>query len=116
MPLLFSYGTLQEEDVQLFAFGRLLEGSRDELPGFEPSSVAIEDQEVIARLGRTHHANVTLNGRSDSRVPGTVFDVTETELEAADRFEQPFNYERISVTLASGRQAWVYVEARSRRT
>ena len=116
MPLLFSYGTLQQDDVQLSAFGRLLEGSKDELPGFEPSLVAIEDQEVIARLGRAHHANVTFNGKNDSRVNGTVFEVTDTELEAADRFERPFNYGRITVTLASGKQAWVYVEARAKRT
>jgi hypothetical protein len=37
MPLLFSYGTLQQEDVQWSTFGRLLEGQRDELPGFERS-------------------------------------------------------------------------------
>ncbi len=35
MPLLFSYGTLQQEDVQLSTFGRLLQGQRDELLGFE---------------------------------------------------------------------------------
>ena len=116
MPLLFSYGTLQQDDVQLSAFGRLLLGSKDELPGYERSSVPIEDQQVIVRLGRTHHANVIFNGRSDSRVSGTVFEITDTELEAADQFERQFNYERIRVTLASGKQAWVYVDARSRRT
>ena len=116
MPLLFSYGTLQEEDVQLSAFGRPLKGSRDELRGFEPSLVAIEDEQVIARLGRTHHANVTFNGRNDSRVQGTVFDVTDAELDAADRFERPFKYVRIRATLASGKEAWVYVDARSRPT
>jgi hypothetical protein len=41
MPLLFSYGTLQQEDVQLSTFGRLLHGQRDELPGFEQSFVRI---------------------------------------------------------------------------
>src|SRR5438132_13984378 len=109
MPLLFSYGTLQQDDVQLSGFGHLLQGSEDELPGFELSSVPIEDPQVIARLGLTHHASVTFSGRSDSRVQGTVFDVTDDELDAADRFERPFNYERIHVTLASEKQAWVYV-------
>ncbi|HTI40429.1 MAG TPA: gamma-glutamylcyclotransferase family protein [Vicinamibacterales bacterium] len=113
MPLLFSYGTLQQADVQLATFGRLLQGSKDELPGYERSAVAIEDVQVIARLGRTHHANITFNGRSDSRVPGTVFEVADAELDAADRFERPFNYQRIGVTLASGKEAWVYVAART---
>ena len=111
MPLLFSYGTLQEGSVQLSAFGRRLQGQRDDLPGFEPSLVAIEDPIVAATLGRTHHANVTHNGRSDSRVRGTVFEVTDAELAAADRFEEPFAYRRTAVTLASGKRAWVYVSA-----
>ena len=43
MPLLFSYGTLQQPNVQRSTFGRLLRGHADELPGFEPSLVEIED-------------------------------------------------------------------------
>jgi hypothetical protein len=113
MPLLFSYGTLQEEKVQLATFARLLEGQKDELVGFEPSLVKIEDPQVVAAGGRSHHANVTFNGRSDSRVSGTVFEVTEAELAAADAYEQRAAYTRISARLVSGREAWVYVEARS---
>jgi hypothetical protein len=33
MPLLFSYGTLQQEGVQRATFGRLLKGSADALVG-----------------------------------------------------------------------------------
>jgi gamma-glutamylcyclotransferase (GGCT)/AIG2-like uncharacterized protein YtfP len=113
MPLLFSYGTLQEERVQLSTFGRLLRGERDELPGFEGSLVRIEDPQVAAASGRTHHANVTFNGRSDSRVSGMVFEVTDAELDAADQYEQSAAYTRIAVRLASGKQAWVYVDGRS---
>src|ERR671921_1725341 len=102
MPLLFSYGTLQQERVQLSTFGRLLQGDRDELPGFEPSLVPIADPEAAAAAGRTHHANVTFNGRSDSRVAGTVYEVTDAELEAADRYERTAAYVRIAATLASG--------------
>ena len=113
MPLLFSYGTLQHDDVQLSTFGRLLQGQRDELAGFEPSLVRIEDPQSVAISGKTHHANVTFNGRSDSRVSGTVFEVTDAELAAADKYEQLAAYKRISATLVSGKQAWMYVEARS---
>ena len=109
MPLLFSYGTLQEDDVQLSTFGRLLQGQRDELPGWEPSSVRIEDPQLVATSGRTHHANVTFNGRDDGRVRGTVFEVTEAELAAADRYEERAAYKRVSVLLASGKTAWVYI-------
>lgn len=113
MPLLFSYGTLQQEDVQVSTFGRLLQGQLDELPAFEQSSVRIQDPQVVAASGRTHHANVTFNGRNDSRVSGTVFEITDAELAAADEYEQLAAYKRILATLASGKQAWVYVEARS---
>ncbi|MGH7494988.1 MAG: gamma-glutamylcyclotransferase family protein [bacterium] len=112
MPLLFSYGTLQQENVQLSTFGRLLQGHRDELLGFEQSFVKIEDSHVVAASGRTHHANVTFNGRNDSRVSGTLFEITDTELAAADQYEQLAAYKRIAATLASGKQAWVYVDAR----
>lgn len=113
MPLLFSYGTLQEEPVQLSTFGRLLRGHKDGLPGFEPTSVRIEDPQVVAASGRTHHANVTFNGKHDSRITGTVFEITDAELAAADQYEQLAGYTRAMVTLSSGKRAWVYVYART---
>lgn len=113
MPLVFSYGTLQLEGVQLSTFGRLLHGWRDELPGFEPSLVPIEDPQVVATSGKTHHDNATFNGRSDSRVRGTVFEITDAELAAADQYERAAAYKRVAARLVSGREAWVYVDARS---
>jgi gamma-glutamylcyclotransferase (GGCT)/AIG2-like uncharacterized protein YtfP len=114
MPLLFSYGTLQQEDVQLATFGRLLQGRGDELPGFEQSSIEIEDPQFVAASGRTHRANITFKGGNDTRASGTVFEITDAELAAADRYEQRAAYKRVPVVLASGKQAWVYVDARSR--
>jgi hypothetical protein len=111
MPLLFSYGTLQQEDVQLATFGRPLDGERDQIVGFDPSSVKIEDAEVAARLGKTHHANVEFNGNENRRVPGMVFEVTDAELARVDEYEAPFLYKRVTAMLTSGRQAWVYVHA-----
>ena len=113
MPLLFSYGTLQKEDVQRTTFGRSLHGSVDVLVGFERSLVKIENPQVAAACGATHHANAVYNGRDDSHVSGTVFDVTSSELDAADQYERPSAYERVLGTLVSGRQAWVYVHSRS---
>jgi hypothetical protein len=109
MPLLFSYGTLQREDVQLTTFGRRLDGQIDELIGFEPSSVRIDDPDLIATLGKSHHANVTFTGSEESRVPGMVFEVSDSELARVDAYEAPFLYERLTARLASGREAWVYV-------
>jgi hypothetical protein len=113
VALLFSYGSLQQDDVQLSTFGRRLRGRADELAGFLPSLVKIEDPQEAAASGKTHHANVSFDGRDDSRVSGTVFEVTDAELAAADRYEEPAGYERICVTLVSGKQAWVYVHGHS---
>ena len=108
MPLLFSYGTLQQHDVQRATFGRVLHGEIDELPGFELSAVPIDDAEVIAATGATHYANVVENGQPASRVRGTAFAITDAELAAADDYEAPAAYSRILVSLVSGRRAWVY--------
>jgi GNAT superfamily N-acetyltransferase/gamma-glutamylcyclotransferase (GGCT)/AIG2-like uncharacterized protein YtfP len=113
MPLLFSYGTLQEENVQLCTFGRLLHGQKDELVGFKQSFVKIRDPHLVTSTGKAHHANAAFNGRDDSRVSGTVFEITDAELTAADQYEQLADYQRIAATLASGKQVWVYVDARN---
>jgi gamma-glutamylcyclotransferase (GGCT)/AIG2-like uncharacterized protein YtfP len=109
MPFIFSYGTLQHDEVQRIAFGRTLPGRPDDLPRYEPSVVKIEDARVAAALCRTHHANVAFNGKDDSRVPGTVYEITDLELASADRFEAPVSYRRVAATLASGVEAWVYL-------
>ena len=100
MPFLFSYGTLRLPDVQRATFGRLLEGEQDALVGFELSTA------------RTH-ANVTSTGRPEDRVPGVVFEITDADLAAADRYEQRASFGRIGAVLASGRPAWVYVDVGS---
>ena len=99
MPLLFSYGTLQQEDVQRETFDRVLVGQPDALTGFELSR---------SRDGR--HATVKYNGKPTSRVEGTVYEVTDAELVEADGYEQPDGYSRTQVTLASGKPAWVFSE------
>lgn len=111
MPLLFSYGTLQQEAVQRSTFGRSLRGAPDELVGFEQAVFMVEDPQFVAASGKADHAIVKFNGRPDSRVRGTVLEVTDAELAQADRYE-PAGYTRVSTVLASGKQAWVYADAR----
>jgi hypothetical protein len=112
MPLLFSYGTLQQENVQLKTFGRPLAGEKDELLGFEQSWLRIEDPQVVATSGKTHHPILKFNGRRASRIAGTVFEITDAELADADRYEVAA-YKRVEASLASGKKAWVYVDAAS---
>jgi Gamma-glutamyl cyclotransferase, AIG2-like len=112
MPLLFSYGTLQQATKQLSTFGRLLQGQPDALLGFEQSVLKIEDPAFVAASGKAHHAIVKFNGSRDSLVNGTVFEVTDDELASADAYE-PAGYARVMARLASGREAWVYAEAQT---
>jgi gamma-glutamylcyclotransferase (GGCT)/AIG2-like uncharacterized protein YtfP len=107
--LLFSYGTLQQESVQLAQFGRKLEGRPDTMPGWRTAMVEITDPGVIAKSGKTHHPIVMPGGKDDS-VAGIVFEVTRQELAAADAYEVA-DYKRVAAPLASGVTAWVYVKA-----
>jgi len=109
--LLFSYGTLQIDAVQLSTFGRKLVGTPDALPGFAQSMMKIEDAEVVATSGKTHHPIVAFTGRDTDSVRGTVFQITEEELRNADKYEVAA-YRRIAAILRSGARAWVYVDAR----
>jgi hypothetical protein len=109
--LLFSYGTLQLESVQLATFGRKLTGSQDALPGFSLSLLKIEDPDVIVKSGKTDHPIIKFTGRSSDVVQGTVFQITSEELANADKYEVAA-YKRASVALASGRRAWVYADVR----
>ena len=108
---LFSYGTLQLDAVQRSTFGRLLDGSADVLPGFEQAMVLIEDADVVATSGQTHHPILCFSGNPAHSVAGKVFRISPEELAQADRYEVAA-YRRVSVTLASGLQAWVNVDAR----
>lgn len=92
-------------------FGRLLEGKADELIGFEQSAITLDDPQVVAISGKSNHVIVKFNSREDSRVAGTVFEITDEELLRADQYECA-PYERVAAMLASGKQAWVYADAR----
>ena len=107
---LFSYGTLQQEEVQLATFGRKLDGRADSLPGYATSLFEITDAEVIATSGKTHHLMARPTGNSHDEVEGVAFSITQAELAAADTYEVSA-YKRIAVQLKSGRKAFVYVGA-----
>jgi hypothetical protein len=54
---------------------------------------------------------VPCTGLRSDRIDGTVFEIADVELAAADEYEVAA-YKRIAVVLASGLDAWVYVDAR----
>jgi gamma-glutamylcyclotransferase (GGCT)/AIG2-like uncharacterized protein YtfP len=106
VTLLFSYGTLQDRNVQIANFGRELVGRTDTLPGYARTMVAIDDPEVVRVSGASHHPNAEPSNGDTIR--GTVFEITEEELAAADRYEAAGRYHRVAVKLASGVDAWMY--------
>jgi gamma-glutamylcyclotransferase (GGCT)/AIG2-like uncharacterized protein YtfP len=113
MPRLFSYGTLQQENVQLATFGRRLIGVSDALVGYRQSVATIQDPEVVRTSGKTHHPIVAYTGKSEDRVPGALFEISDAELARADAYEVAA-YVRVKAPLASGLEAWVYVDARGK--
>ena len=94
--MLFSYGTLQDHEVQVSTFGRTLIGERDALPEYRQITFG-------------PYMNVQFTGHQSDSVEGTRFEVTRAELEEADIYEATADYKRIQVQLKSGRFAWVYL-------
>lgn len=109
--LLFSYGNLQYKHVQIANFGREPAGREDALPGYARRMITISDAKAVAASGESHYANAEPSSDPEAVVSGTVFEITEHELAAADKYEEVAEYRRISVRLRSGDQAWVYVFA-----
>lgn len=54
-----------------------------------------------------------MTNRTDARVSGTVFEITDAELVSADGYERRAGYDRAPVRLASGDEAWVYSHPQS---
>ncbi len=107
---LFSYGTLQQPQVQLSRLGRRLDGTPDVLSGYRTDWVTITDPNVIAASGSDRHPIVRHTGESSDSVPGTVFTLSPVELAAADHYEVE-DYRRVLARLGSGTDAWVYLAA-----
>ncbi|MBF5094460.1 gamma-glutamylcyclotransferase [Azospirillum sp. INR13] len=107
---LFSYGTLQQENVQLASFGRRLAGRADAMPGYRRDMLEITDPEVIRTSGKRFHPVVSKSANPADEVAGTLFEITAEELAAADSYEVA-DYRRVVVRLKSGAEAWVYVKA-----
>lgn len=105
---LFSYGTLQQRDVQLATYGRELEGSPDALAGHVLAPLVIDDPHVVDVSGKEVHTIARPSGSPEDRIAGVVFQLSEEELAATDAYETSA-YTRVELALESGRMAYVYV-------
>lgn len=110
MEKLFSYGTLQLENVQRETFGRILNGMQDTLLGYVLGEVKIRDPAVIKKSGKDIHPILKYTGDPKDGVAGMVFEITQAELEQADDYEVA-EYARVKAVFESGQEAWVYADA-----
>lgn len=106
---LFSYGTLQDENVQITTFGRKLIGSPDQLTGYKLIDLQITDPHVISVSGKEVHQILQKTENENDMVSGVIFEITEQELLQADSYEVD-DYKRVLLKLNSGKSAWIYVD------
>jgi len=99
MEYLFTYGTLQDTQVQEYIFGRILEGQSDSVLGFKVLENAVYGKYALAQQ----------TSNLEDETPGVVYEVTLSELKKADVYETSA-YRREKFPLKSGKQAWIYVE------
>jgi gamma-glutamylcyclotransferase (GGCT)/AIG2-like uncharacterized protein YtfP len=108
MENLFSYGTLQQENVQLENFGRVLNGSDDILQGYIIKQTEISDEHVLKTSNKKFHPILFFTGNGKDEINGKVFKISSSELFKADSYEVD-QYKRIEVILKSDKKSWVYV-------
>lgn len=106
--LLFSYGTLQLEKVQIGNYGRVLKGEPDRLIGYKTEKLKIIDPIVLARSQLGYHLIAVKSSNKADFIQGTLFQITSKELTETDNYEVS-EYHRIFETFESGKKAWVYV-------
>lgn len=109
MPFLFSYGTLQKEQVQIATFGRLLKGTHDKLFGYQLHFVEITDLEVLRKSEQKFHPILKYTGNIKDTVEGVLFEVTDAEITLADQYEVD-DYKRIELLFESKKRGFIYVE------
>ena len=99
---LFTYGTLQDQEVQKMLFNNVLEGGEDILLGYR-----VSDNLIAGRYPSLIHTN-----KEEHSVRGKVYAVNGAELLKADIYEGEA-YNRKKVGLLSGKSAWVYLGKQS---
>lgn len=110
MEKLFSYGTLQQPEVQLATFGRLLQGQPDQLPGYITAMLKISDPDIVKISGKAYHPVLRYTGNQTEQVTGMVFDISTEELQRADSYEAA-DYARTAAVTLSGITCWIYTAA-----
>jgi len=99
LEYLFSYGTLQDLQVQQYIFGRLLQGKADAALGFKKLENAVYGKYPLI---------INTNNPKD-KVAGIAYEMTKADLKKADIYETSA-YKRQKFPLESGDEAWIYIK------
>ncbi len=105
---LFSYGTLQLENVQIKTYGRKLVGFKDVLESYKLEQLKITDKDVLAKSQQEYHPIAIPSKDKEDCIEGVIFEITEQELIQTDSYEVS-DYKRVLETFQSGKKAWIYI-------
>lgn len=109
---LFSYGTLQFENVQLENYGRTLSGSKDVLNYYKLEQVEITNKEVLTKSKQRFHPIAIPSKNKDDFIEGVIFEITAQELQQTDDYEVS-DYKRVLALFESGKKAWIYISTQN---
>lgn len=99
----FSYGTLQDPEVQKELYNRVLEGQPDRISGYVLESINLPD----SSFNYISYSIAKLTGNPQDIIEGFVFYLSEHELKITDTYESEA-YERFKIKLDSGIEAIMY--------
>lgn len=106
--LLFSYGPLNSNELQLKHYGRAFLGREDILSGYLFNNTEINGAHLIANP-TTKLQMARKSSEKNSKIKGMVYEITGEELVKTDRL-LAFNAKRVMVTTDLGSEVWVYIE------
>ena len=78
------------------------------LKGYRIDDLEITDSDVIRKSGKHIHPVAVHSGNETDVIKGMIFEITEEELQATDRYEVS-DYIRVMEKLESGKEAWIYI-------
>jgi gamma-glutamylcyclotransferase (GGCT)/AIG2-like uncharacterized protein YtfP len=102
MEQLFTYGSLQNADVQETIFGRKLEGKPEILVGYTVKEISIEEE-----FGMEKYPIIVPTQNEEDTISGILYELSPSDLQKTDTYEG-YHYKRIQVALESKQTAWVY--------
>lgn len=102
MEKLFTYGTLQNDDVQETLFGRILKGTSEILIGYKINEIQIEEE-----FGLAQYPIINQTNNLEDTIEGIVYEISLFELRQVDQYEG-MHYKRVAVLLQSDQTAWAY--------